>query len=69
MSVGKPPTPVGCADPGVVSHTDFVADDRAASVIYDRAAFIASGRVDPVADGRTDSGTDGGADPGVVALA
>ena len=69
MSVGKPPTPVGCADPGVVAHADPVADDRAASVADDRAAFVANGRVDPVADGRADSGTDGGAVPGVVARA
>ena len=69
MSVGKPPTPVGYADPGVVAHADPVADDRADSVAYDRAAFVANGRVDPVADGRADSGTDGGADPGVVARA
>ena len=69
MSVGKPPTPVGYADPGVVAHADPVADDRAASVADDRAAFVANGRVDPVADGRADPGTDAGADPGVVARA
>ena len=58
MSVGTPPTPVGCANPGVVTHADPVADDRAASVADDRAAFVANGRVDPVADGRADSGTE-----------
>ena len=67
ISVGKPPSPVGCADAGVVAHADPVTDDRAASVADDRAAFIAIGRVDPVADGRADSGTNGGAVPGVVA--
>jgi hypothetical protein len=69
MSVGWPPSPVGCADPGVVAHADPSQDDCAASVADDRAAFIAIGRVDPVADGRADSGTDGDAVPGVIARA
>jgi hypothetical protein len=46
MSVGKPPTPVGCADLGVVvAHADPAADDRAASIADDRAVFVANGGV------------------------